>query len=197
VIVRTRTRGRKFLDAVVWLSAGLPGVLSGLGLLLLFLSVPGLTILYGSIWALILVVIISGNTTGTNVFKGVFVQLGAQLEEAARVSGAGWVRTYVTVVLPLLMPTMVLIGVLNFTAAASTTSSIVLLASYDTMTLSLLTLEYAAPEIGQREAAGILSLIIMAMTLGVALIARAAAARMGIQHRIKGLGDLAAAGGTR
>ena len=144
--------------------------------------------MYGSIWALILVVIISGNTTGTNIFKGVFVQLGSEVEEAARIAGAGWVRTYFTVVLPLLMPTLVLVGVLNFTMAAGATSSIVLLASRETMTLSLLTLEYAAPDVGQREAAGILSLIIMMMTLVVAIIARTAAAKMGIQHRIRALG---------
>lgn len=194
LIVRTRVRGRKVLDAVVWLSAGLPGVLSGLGLLLVFLSVPGLSFLYGSIWALILVVVISGNTTGTNVFKGVFVQFGDELEEAARISGAGWLRTYITIVLPLLMPTLVLIGVLNFTMAAGATASIVLLASQDTMTLSLLTLEYAAPDIGRREEAGILSLIIMAMTLGVAAIARGIARRMGIQHRVTALGGIGAGG---
>ena len=188
LIVCTRHKGRTALDTIIWLSAGLPGVLSGLGLLLVFLTVPGLSFLYGSIWALVLVVIIAGNTTGTNVFKGVFVQMGSELEEAARIAGAGWVRTYFSVVLPLLLPSLVLIGVLNFTMAASATSSIVLLASRDTITLSLLTLEYAAPEIGQREAAGILSLIIMAMTLGIALIARRVASKMGIHHQIGALG---------
>jgi iron(III) transport system permease protein len=187
LIVRTRYRGRGILDSIIWLSAGLPGVLSGLGLLLVFLVVPGLSSLYGSIWALILVVVIAGNAVGTNIFKGVLVQLGNEMEEAARVSGAGWLRTWFTIVLPMLMPTLILIGVLNFTLAAGATSSIVLLASQDTMTLSLLTLEYASPEIGEREAAGILSLIIMSMTLGVAIVARSLAAKWGIQHPLSGL----------
>ena len=39
-----------------------------------------------------------------NVMKGVFVQVGADMEEAARVSGAGWMRTYFQIWLPLLMP---------------------------------------------------------------------------------------------
>ena len=189
LIVRTKLRGRGTLDGIIWISAGIPGILSGLGLLIMFLWVPGLSALYGSIWALIIVLIISGNTTGTNVFKGVFVQLGNDLEEASRVAGAGWMRTYLTVVLPVLMPTMVLIGVLNFVGAAGATSNIILLASRQTITLSLLTLEFAAPEIGRREAAGIVTLVIMAMTLGVAMVGRHFALRMGVRHNLKAHGD--------
>ena len=189
LIVRTKLRGRGTLDSIIWISAGIPGILSGLGLLIMFLWVPGLSWLYGTIWALILVLIISGNTTGTNIFKGVFVQLGNDLEEASRVAGAGWMRTYFTVVLPVLMPTMVLIGVLNFVSAAGATSNIILLASRKTITLSLLTLEYAAPEIGRREAAGIVTLVIMAMTLGVAMVGRNIALRMGVRHNIQAHGD--------
>jgi iron(III) transport system permease protein len=183
LIVRTRLRGRSTLDAIIWIAAGIPGILSGLGLLLTFLSVPGLSFLYGSSAALVLVLVVSGNTTGTNVFKGVLLQLGKELEESARVAGAGWVRTYLTVVLPVLAPTMVLIGILNFASAAGATSNIILLASRETMTLSLLTLEYAAPEVGRREAAGIVTLIIMVITLAAALLARLVARRAGLpQH---------------
>ena len=180
LIVRTRLRGRAILDSIIWGSAGLPGILSGLGLLLMFLRVPGLTWLYGSIWALILVVILSGKTTGVNVMKGVFVQLGKDMEESARVAGAGWLRTYFRVVIPVLMPTMVLIGVLSFVTAAGATSSIILLASRDTYTLSLLVLQLADSAVGRREAAGIVSLMIMVMTLGVAWVARSYGFRVGV-----------------
>src|SRR5262249_15360644 len=105
VIVRTRIRGRSLLDALIWLSAAMPGTLIGLGLLLVFLGTPGLKALFNTIWLLLIVVILAGITTGTNVFKGVLVQLGPSLEEAGRVSGAGWWRTYVRVVVPLLAPT--------------------------------------------------------------------------------------------
>jgi iron(III) transport system permease protein len=182
MIVRTRWKGRSILDSIIWVSAAFPGILSSLGLLMMFLSTPGLSWLYGSIWALMLVVIISGNTTGTNIFKGVLVQLGKDLEEAGRVAGAGWLRNYVRIVIPVLMPTMVLIGALNFISAASTTSSIILLASRETITLSLLGLELASPEVGKREAAGVVSLVIMALTLGLALAARTFGLRIGVQQ---------------
>jgi ABC-type maltose transport system permease subunit len=78
----------------------------GLGLLVLFLGTPGLSILFGTIWALVLVVIIQGNTTGTNIMKGVFIQVGQDMEDAARVSGAGWIRTYFFIWIPLMMKTL-------------------------------------------------------------------------------------------
>ncbi|MDE2838241.1 MAG: ABC transporter permease subunit [Chloroflexota bacterium] len=185
LIVRTRWRGRSILDSIIWISAAFPGIISSLGLLMLFLGTPGLSWLYGSIWALILVVIISGNTTGTNVFKGIMVQIGADMEEAGRVAGAGWFRTYFRIVIPVLMPTMVLIGALNFISAASTTASIVLLASRDTLTLSLLALERASAGINRVEEAGIITLIIMFLTLGLALVARQFGLRIGVRQDVQ------------
>ena len=146
-------------------------MLSGLGLLLMFLNTPGLSFLYGTMWALLIVVILQGNTTGTQMSKVVIVQMGQDMEDQARVSGAGWLRTYFRIWIPLLMPTLILLGTLNFVIAANTTSSIILLAARDTVTLSILALEYAS--VGYRESAGIISILIMVLTLGVALVARA------------------------
>ena len=182
MLVRTRWRGRTILDSIIWLSAAIPGIIASLGLLIMFLSTPGLAWLYGSIWALIIVVIISGNTTGTNLFKGVMVQLGKDMEEAARVSGAGWLRTYFKVVIPVLMPTMILIGTLNFVQAAGATASIILLASRETITLSILALQWGSDEPPRREAASIVSIIILVFTLGVAMVARHFGLKVGIRH---------------
>src|SRR6266850_883216 len=183
VIVRTRQRGRAILDSVIWASAAMPGILLGFGLLLMFLMTPGLRLLFGTTWVLLIVVTISGVTTGTNVFKGVLIQLGASLEEAGRVAGAGWLRTYFTIVIPVLMPTMVLVGMINFVAAAGATSSVVLLASRDTSTLSLLALEFGASG-GLLEEASIISVIITVLTVGVALPMRALALRLGVRHDV-------------
>ena len=183
IMVRTRWPGRALLDWMIWGSGAIPGLLSGLGLLLLFLGTPGLSILYGTIYALLLVVILQGNTTGVNITKGALVQVGFDMEEAARVSGAGWVRTYFRIWLPVLAPTMILLGTLNFVSAAGATSSVILLASRETITLSILALEFASPEIANREAAAIVTLHITVLTLGFAMIARRLGAGIGIHHR--------------
>ena len=183
VLVRTRWPGRLTLDLVIWGSAAVPGILSGMGLLWLFLYTPGLAFLYGTIWALIIVVIIQGKTLGVNMSKAVFVQIGQDMEESARVAGAGWFRAFFTIWIPLLMPTLILLGVMNFVYAASATSSIILLASADTMTLSIMALELASPSIGLWEQASIVSIVIIVLTVGVALVARKFGLRFGVRHQ--------------
>ncbi len=78
----------------------MPGMLTGLGLLWLFLGTPGLAILFGSTWALIIVVVLQRNTTGTNIMKGVFVLIGSDMEEGVRIAGLRWIRTYLRIWIP-------------------------------------------------------------------------------------------------
>jgi iron(III) transport system permease protein len=184
VLVRTRLPGRGALDLMVWVSGAVPGILAGLGLLWVFLGTPVLNFLFGSIWALLIVVILQGNTYGVNIMKSVFVQIGADMEEAARVSGAGWIRTYFRIWLPLLMPTLILLAVMNFVNAAGATSSIILLASRETITLSLMALELSSVAVSNREAASIISIFIIVFTVAGALVVRAVGRRFGIQHGV-------------
>ena len=182
LLVRTRLPGRGVLDMMIWSAGAIPGILAGLGLLWVFVDTPGLNFLFGTIWALIIVVILQGKTTGVNLMKGVLVQVGADMEEAARVSGAGWIRTYFRIWLPLLMPTLILLAVMNFVSAAGATSSIILLASRDTMTLSLMALELSTPAVNNREAASIVSIFIILFTVTGALLVRYFGRRFGVRH---------------
>jgi iron(III) transport system permease protein len=182
ILVRTRLPGRGALDLMIWSAGAIPGILAGLGLLWVFIGTPGLNFLFGTIWALIIVVLLQGKTTGVNIMKGVLVQVGADMEEAARVSGAGWLRTYLRIWLPLLMPTLILLAVMNFVSAAGATSSIILLASRDTMTLSLMALELSSVAVSNREAASIISIFIVAFTMTGALLVRYLGRRFGVRH---------------
>ena len=182
ILVRTRWRGRGTLDWVIWGSGAIPGMLSGLGLLVLFLGTPGFSILFGTIWALILVVVISGNTTGTNIMKGTFIQVGQDMEDAARIAGANWITTYVKIWIPLMMRTLMLLAVLNFVNAVGATSSIILLASRETMTLSILALEYRLSGQSQ-ESASIIALVLIFITVVLASIMRSVGLRLGVHHQ--------------
>ena len=185
MLVRTRLPGRGALDLMIWSAGAIPGILAGLGLLWVFIGTPGLNFLFGTIWALIIVVMLQGKTTGVNIMKGVLVQVGADMEEAARVSGAGWLRTYFRIWLPLLMPTLILLAVMNFVSAAGATSSIILLASRDTMTLSLMALELSSSAISNREAASIISIFIILFTVTGALLVRYFGRRFGVSHEMQ------------
>jgi len=187
ILVRTKWRFRATLESLIWLSAAIPGILSSIGLLwaILGTNIGGwrpFVPIYGTIYALVIVVILQGKLTGTTFIKGVFIQLGSELEEASRISGAGWVKTYVRIWLPLIMPTLILLGTFNFVLAASTTSSIILLSSVGTKTLSILALEFSSPGLGLREEAGVVTIFIIMMTVGVALVARRFGLSLGVRH---------------
>lgn len=182
ILVRTKLPGRGLMDAMIWTAAVVPGMLAGLGLLWMFLGTPFLVPLYGTLWPLLIVIVLAGKTTGTQLTKSVFLQMGADMEEAARVSGAGLIRTFYKIWIPLLLPTLILLATLNFIGAATTTSSIILLATRGTYTLSILALEYASPGVNLKEEAGIISLIIMAVTICGALAARLLSRRLGLQR---------------
>lgn len=179
ILVRTKFPGRGILDSICWLPSAIPGVLSGLGLLWMFLGTPFFRPFYGTLFLLVIASVLGGITLATQILKSNFVQLGNELEEASRMSGAGFWRTYFKVVFPLMAQTMVLVAVLKFMFAAQQTSSIILLATSETRTLSLLALDQVAA--GYREVASITVIFIMLLTLGVALVARSFGLKVGIR----------------
>ncbi|HEY3919733.1 MAG TPA: iron ABC transporter permease [Stellaceae bacterium] len=179
ISVRTRYRGRRLLDFITWLPASLPGVILSLGLLWMFLTVPLFRPLYGTIAVLVVAVLINAATTGTQLIKSNMVQIGAELEEAAFVSGAGRVATYGAVVLPLLAPVLLSAALYIFNAAARNVATIVMIATGGNRPLALLQIDYMID--GQYEAASIVGVLIVAMTWGVAMVARGLGRRFGFR----------------
>jgi iron(III) transport system permease protein len=135
------------------------------------LTTPIFKPFYGSLFLLIVSCLLVLITFGTQIFKAALLQMKTELEEAARTSGAGWLRSYVRIILPLLAPTLVAVGTLMFLFTANATSNIIILSSSSTRTLSLLTLELIRD--GVPETAAVTILIITAMTACMAFIARA------------------------
>lgn len=180
VIVRTKLPGRMALDFVCWLPSAIPGVLLGLGLLWMFLGTPIFRPFYGSLSLLVLASVLGGVTISTQILKANLIQLGRELEEASLISGAGFWHTYFKILLPLTAQAMVLIGVLKFIFAAQNVSNIILLATSESRTLSLLALDQIGE--GLREAASVTIILVILMTLGLALMARFLGLRVGIQE---------------
>jgi iron(III) transport system permease protein len=179
ILVRTRLPGRSILDAICWIPSAIPGVLAGLGLLWMFLGTPVFRPFYGTLFLLMIASIMGGVTLSTQILKANFIQLGKELEEASRMSGAGFWKTYFRIVLPLMAQTVVLISVLKFLFAARNASSIILLATSESRTLALLALDQIAA--GYREVASITVLLVVLLTTGLALMARSFGLKMGIR----------------
>jgi len=179
VLVRTKLPGRSVLDSICWLPSAIPGVLSGLGLLWMFLGTPFFRPFYGTLFLLVIAQVLGGITLATQILKANFVQLGKELEESSRMSGAGFWRTYLRIVFPLMAQTMVMVAVIKFMFAAQHNSAIILLATSETRTLSLLALDQVAA--GYREVASITIIMVTSLTLGLAIVARSFGLKVGIR----------------
>ncbi|MCG3212328.1 MAG: L-arabinose transport system permease protein AraQ [Anaerolineae bacterium] len=70
---------------------------------------------YGTIPGLIMVHVIYGLPITTLIFRNYFVGVPTELVEAARVDGAGVVKTFTNIMLPLSIPAFVVVGIFQFT----------------------------------------------------------------------------------
>jgi glucose/mannose transport system permease protein len=71
--------------------------------------------LYGTIPGLITVHVIYGIAITSLIFRNYYANIPDELMEAARIDGAGLVRTYMNVMLPLSMPGFVVVSIFQFT----------------------------------------------------------------------------------
>jgi glucose/mannose transport system permease protein len=71
--------------------------------------------LYGTIYGLITVHVLYGLPITTLIFRNYFANIPDELMEAARIDGAGIIRTYTNVMLPLSLPGFVVVGIFQFT----------------------------------------------------------------------------------
>ena len=179
VIVRTNFRLRLGLDFLSWLPWALPGIILGLGFLWMVLGIPILRPLHSTTFVLILIVTLGSITVGTQMFKANLLQLGQDMEEVSRISGGSWFYTDRRVLLPLMMPTVISVGLVTFVFAARDVSRVALLASSQNRPLALLQLDYLTSY--QLEAASVVGVIIILLTTGVAVAARLLGLRIGIQ----------------
>lgn len=177
VSLRTRFWARSIIDFVSWVPLALPGVILGLGMLLLFLEVAPLRIFYGSLLPLIIVVTLGGMTTGVQLIKASMANLGYEIEESAWSAGGTRLMALRQIVLPLLMPVLLTVSVLTFATAVRNVSYVALLSAGETQPLSMLQLQYAVD--GNYEAGAAVGLVIVAITVGVAFAAHSLSMRIG------------------
>jgi iron(III) transport system permease protein len=170
MIAKTRHQGRWLLDFLSWLPWSIPGILLGMALLWTFLQTKIFLPIYGTVYLLMIAMVIKSMPFGTQMIKSVLLQLGNDLEEASKVCGATWFDTFRRVVMPLIMPALVTVGLIGFISAARDISTVVLLGSGKSRTLSLLMLDFAAG--AEFEKATVVAVIVVGLVVIAALIAR-------------------------
>ncbi|MEX0801821.1 MAG: iron ABC transporter permease [Candidatus Binatia bacterium] len=180
VIVRTQYRARWLLDFLSWLPWSIPGILLGVALLWFFLQTRIFLPLYGTVYILMIAMVIKSMPFGTQLVKSVLLQLGNDLEEASKVCGASWWDTYRRVVLPLIFPALVTVGLVGFISAARDIGTVVLLGSGRSRTLSLLMLDFAAG--AEFEKATVVAVMVVLLVVAAALLARIFGGNVGVRE---------------
>ena len=178
-VVRGKYAGRVVLDFLSWLPFAIPGILFGVGLLSVILGSPILKPFYGTLLIMILATSIAHLTMGTQIVKSALIQLDQNLEDAAHMSGADFWVVLIKIIAPILAPTLVLVAVSSFIGATRDIASVALLATNETKPLSLLQLDYLMD--GRSESAAVMSVIVIILTTGLALICRMIGLRLSIR----------------
>ena len=179
IIVKLKFSGRELLDFVSWIPWSIPGILLGMALASSLLLIHRVVPVYGTMFALVLAMTIAGLPLTVQVIKAFLMQLSDELEEASQVAGASWYTTFRRILLPLLLPCLIVVGLLEFIASARNISTVVLLATGRTRTLALLMLDYTAG--AELEKATVVGAMIVLMVVAAALVARILGGRFGIR----------------
>jgi len=98
---RWQARGATLLDYLVMTPRALPGLIAGLAFLWIFLFFKPLAPLRSTLFSLWLAYTVVWVAYGLRLISAALYQVGPELEEAARVGGAGQARVYRDVTLPL------------------------------------------------------------------------------------------------
>jgi iron(III) transport system permease protein len=175
VVVSRKSITGPWLESLSWIPHVLPGILLSLGVLWLFLATPLRFFLYGTVWGIAFALILGDSPVTTQAFKAGLMQLGPDLEDSARVSGASWLYAYRRILLPLLAPIAAAVGLMNFGSALTSISTPVLLYSHDSRPLAILLLEYSFT--GELERAAALGLLITVIIGLMMIVGR----RLGLQ----------------
>lgn len=125
-VVRSRTPGRRIIDTLSFLPMAMPGVMVGMALIFVYLTINFVPV-YGTIWILVIAYTTIYVAFGSRVTHGVMHQMSEDLEDAAATSGAGWLRTLRRVTIPLMSPGIAAVWIWVFAHAMRELSSALLL----------------------------------------------------------------------
>jgi len=128
VIARGRTVPRWVritLNFLSWLPLTVPGIVLALGFLWLYAFAP--IPLYATRVGLVIAYVVLVLPLAARAMVGSLSQISADIEEAGRVAGSGWLRTVVTILIPLIWPSAMVAWILAFVGIFRDLSTSVLL----------------------------------------------------------------------
>ncbi|HEX5391943.1 MAG TPA: iron ABC transporter permease [Rhodocyclaceae bacterium] len=160
----------RFIDYLVLVPRAVPGLLAGLAFLWVFLFIPPLAPLRSTIFAVWIAYTVVWLAYGMRLVSSALLQVGAELEEAARSVGATRARTSRDVTLPLIRHGLLASWLLVFMIFEREYSTAVYLLNPGTEVIgSLLVSLWATGGADMVAALSLINVVLVAIGLGVAL----------------------------
>jgi len=136
IIVRTKLTGRRILEFLSTLPYSIPGTVLAIGMILAFSGKFGINF-YNTIWILLIAYTARYMAFAVKSVGASLEQVHMSLEEAARISGAGWGRTFRDIVVPLVKPGLIAAWFLAFMPMLRELTVSVLLYGPETRTIGV------------------------------------------------------------
>ncbi|HLB59234.1 MAG TPA: iron ABC transporter permease, partial [Bdellovibrionota bacterium] len=161
--VKTKVKGRGVIDLLATLPYATPGIVVALGLIIAFSGGFGLN-LYNTMAILFVAYFVKYLSFSTRTSGAALEQIDPSLEEAGRMSGAGWTTILRTIIFPLLKPALIAGWFLIFMPVLSELTMSILLFGPDTEVIG--TVLYNLQAYDDPQAAAVLGVLIVAIVLG-------------------------------
>ena len=140
MVVRRRESVRWLLDVIVSLPLVFPGIVLGIAVLVEFLNLRFIPI-YGTVWIVIFALGVKFLPYGMRFSYSSLLSIDRQLEESARMCGAGSLRVLRAIVLPLTLPAIMATWIYVFMNAIRDLSTAVLLSGANNAIASVVILD--------------------------------------------------------
>jgi iron(III) transport system permease protein len=176
ITVKTKLPGRALLDNMTFIPIAMPGIVLGVSLIWVYLTLP--IPIYGTIWVLLLAYITKFMPYGIRAASASMIQINKELEEASLTAGGTWFQTFRKVILPLLMPGFTAGWIYISIIALRELSTSILLYSYNSTVLSIMAFDLW--EGGQYTYVCALGVLMVLLLIAMAFTARKLGARIGI-----------------
>jgi iron(III) transport system permease protein len=166
IVERFRFFGRELISFLVMIAYGFPSIAYAVGVLMGYVD-----LFYGTLTLILISYAGKLLPIAFVMVRNGIQQLSTDLEEAARISGAGWLRSIRDVTFPLVRGAVGIAWVLVFSLSLRELSMSAILAQSDTQVMPTVVLQFI--EDGAVELAAALAVIIVGVSLAMLLLARA------------------------
>jgi len=167
ITLKTEMKGRSFLETITFLPYSTPSMIMAVGLLWAYIALP--IGIYGTIWILMIGFITRFMPFGIRSISASLLQVHKQMEESSRTSGASWLRTFYSILLPLMKPGLIGGWILLSIIFARELSIPVLLSKAGSEVISIVIFDMYLE--GQWEKVSALSVILLVITFMLTIIA--------------------------